>query len=48
LNGQLPNGIDLSNSVENEYLCLKLLAAFNVPTANVEIADFGERGTLIV
>jgi serine/threonine-protein kinase HipA len=46
--GQLPNGIDLSNSVENEYLCLKLLAALGVPTANVEIADFGERRTLIV
>ncbi len=25
--GRLPNGIDLSNSVENEYLCLKLLEA---------------------
>lgn len=46
--GQLPNGIDLSNSVENEYLCLKLLRAFGVPAANVEIADFGERRTLIV
>jgi serine/threonine-protein kinase HipA len=46
--GQLPNGIDLSNSVENEYLCLKLLAALGVPTANAEIADFGERRTLIV
>jgi serine/threonine-protein kinase HipA len=46
--GQLPNGIDLSNSVENEYLCLKLLAAFGVPTANAEITDFGERRTLIV
>ncbi len=46
--GQLPNGIDLSNSVENEYLCLKLLAALGVPTANVEIADFGEKRTLIV
>jgi serine/threonine-protein kinase HipA len=46
--GQLPNGIDLSNSVENEYLCLKLLTGFNVPTANVEITDFGERRTLIV
>ena len=31
--GQLPNGIDLSNSVENEYLCLKLLAAFGVAAA---------------
>lgn len=46
--GQLPNGIDLSNSVENEYLCLKLLAALGVPTAHTEIADFGERRTLIV
>jgi serine/threonine-protein kinase HipA len=46
--GQLPNGIDLSNSVENEYLCLKLLQAFGVPAAIVEIADFGQRRTLIV
>lgn len=46
--GQLPNGIDLSNSVENEYLCLKLLAALGVPTADAEIADFGERRTLVV
>jgi serine/threonine-protein kinase HipA len=42
----LPNGIDLSNSVENEYLCLKLLEALGVPVAAVEIADFGERRTL--
>ncbi|GLQ80742.1 toxin HipA [Mesorhizobium huakuii] len=46
--GRLPNGIDLSNSVENEYLCLKLLQAFGVPAAQAEIADFGERRTLIV
>lgn len=46
--GQLPNGIDLSNSVENEYLCLKLLAALGVPAAHTEIADFGDRRTLIV
>lgn len=46
--GQLPNGIDLSNSVENEYLCLRLLDALGVPTANAEMADFGERRTLIV
>lgn len=46
--GRLPNGIDLSNSVENEYLCLKLLEAFGVPAARAEIADFGERRTLIV
>jgi serine/threonine-protein kinase HipA len=46
--GALPNGIDLSNSVENEYLCLKLLAALGVPTAAAEIADFGDRRTLVV
>lgn len=46
--GQLPNGIDLSNSVENEYLCLKLLEALGVPAAKVEIADFGGRRTLII
>ena len=46
--GQLPNGIDLSNSVENEYLCLKLLDAWGITTPAVEIADFGERRTLIV
>ena len=46
--GQLPNGIDLSNSVENEYLCLKLLEALGVPVAAVEIADVGARRTLIV
>jgi serine/threonine-protein kinase HipA len=46
--GRLPNGIDLSHSVENEHLCLKLLEAFGVPVAAAEIADFGERRTLIV
>jgi serine/threonine-protein kinase HipA len=46
--GELPNGIDLSNSVENKYLCLKLLEGFGIPVANVEIADFGDRRTLIV
>jgi len=46
--GRLPNGIDLSNSVENEYFCLKLIAALGVPAANVEIADFGGRRTLVI
>jgi len=46
--GRLPNGIDLSNSVENEFLCLKLLSALGVATASAEIADFGGRRTLIV
>jgi serine/threonine-protein kinase HipA len=46
--GQLPNGLDLSNSVENEYFCLKLTAALGLPSANVEMASFGERRVLIV
>lgn len=46
--GRLPNGVDLSHSVENEYVCLKLLEALGVPTAASEIADFGGRHTLIV
>ena len=46
--GRLPNGVDLSDSVENEYFCLKLLAAFGVPTAQAEITEFGARRTLIV
>lgn len=46
--GQLPNGLDLSNSVENEYLCLKLTAALGLPSANVEMATFGKTRVLIV
>ena len=46
--GTLPNGIDLSSSVENEYFCLKLMEALGIPTPPVEMADFGERRTLIV
>lgn len=46
--GRLPNGIDLSDSVENEYLCLRLLDALGVPAARAEMADFGGRRTLVV
>ena len=46
--GRLPNGIDLSNSVENEFFCLRLTAALGLPSANVEIADFGEKRVLVV
>ncbi|MCP1758562.1 type II toxin-antitoxin system HipA family toxin [Bradyrhizobium elkanii] len=46
--GRLPNGGDLSNSVENEYFCLKLLARLGIPTAHAEMADFGGRRTLVV
>ncbi len=46
--GQLPNGIDLSNSVENEYLCLTLTRDLGIPTAKVEMATFGDRRVLII
>jgi serine/threonine-protein kinase HipA len=33
--GKLPGGIDLSQSVENEFLCMKLVAAFGLPVSTV-------------
>ncbi len=38
--GRLPNGIDLSNSVENEHFCLELVAALGLPVAKSQIVDF--------
>lgn len=46
--GQLPNGIDLSNSVENEYYCLKLFAAFGMPVNAAEIQTFGGTTALVI
>jgi len=46
--GALPNGIDLSNSIENEYYCLKLLAAFGLPVNEVEIKIFGKTKALVI
>jgi serine/threonine-protein kinase HipA len=46
--GQLPNGIDLKNSVENEFLCLAIAEALGLPTAHAEMADFGKKRVLIV
>lgn len=46
--GTLPNGIDLSNSVENEYYCLKLLAAFGLPVNAAEIHVFGRTKALAI
>lgn len=42
------NGVDLSQSVENEYLCMKLTKAIGLPVADVEIADFDGRRALVV
>jgi serine/threonine-protein kinase HipA len=46
--GRLPNGMDLSDSVENEYLCLKLMEAFGLRAANVEMAQYGDKKALVV
>lgn len=46
--GRLPNGIDLSNSVENEYYCLRLADAFGIPANRAEIRTFGGTRTLVV
>lgn len=46
--GQLPYGIDLTQSVENEHFCMTLTAALGLPTAITQIADFAGRRVLIV
>lgn len=46
--GTLPHGIDLSNSIENEYYCLKFLEAFGLPVNKAEIKTFGKTKTLII
>lgn len=46
--GQLPNGIDLSNSVENEYYCLKLCEAFGLSVNKAEIQMFGNTKALVI
>lgn len=46
--GRLPNGIDLTHSVENEFYCLALARAFGLPVNKVEMQRFGETKALIV
>lgn len=46
--GRLANGIDLSHSVENEYYCLRLVAAFGLPASAVEIHRFGQIKALVI
>lgn len=46
--GKLPNGIDLSNSVENEFYCLQLLRHLGLPVNHAEIATFGQTKVLVV
>jgi serine/threonine-protein kinase HipA len=46
--GRLPNGLDLTESVENEYLCLKIMESLGVRSAKAEMATFEDRRVLIV
>ena len=49
--GQIPTPsgtIDLSNSVENEHYCLKLIEAYGLKVAKTQIARFGERTVLVI
>jgi len=42
------NGIDLSESVENEWLCQRIVQAFGLPVADAELARFEDQRALIV
>jgi serine/threonine-protein kinase HipA len=42
------SGLDLSESVENEWLCQQLLEAFGMPVARTSIATFGSQKVLVV
>jgi serine/threonine-protein kinase HipA len=46
--GRIPNGIDLSDSIENEFLCLRLTAELGIPSAHVDIGDFAGKRALVV
>ena len=39
---------DFSTSVDNEWLCLKLLRAYGLPTADATITSFGKQRVLVV
>jgi serine/threonine-protein kinase HipA len=42
------DGRDLTRSVENEHLCMRILAKLNIPVANTEICDFEGTRALVV
>ncbi len=46
--GKLQNGMDLSESIENEFVCLKLAAAMGLPCAKATMATFEDRQALVV
>ncbi len=42
------SGIDLSDSVENEWLCLKILSAYHLPVNDARVVSFNDVKTLVV
>jgi len=46
--GRLPNGLDLSDSVENEFYCLKLAEAFGFSVNKAEMHTFGDTKALVI
>ncbi len=46
--GQLPNGINLQDSVENEFFCMQFCQNMGLNIANVTIAQFEDIKTLII
>ena len=46
--GRAPAGLDLSSSVENEWLCTQLLAGYGIPVAPCRPETFGEYKVLVV
>jgi serine/threonine-protein kinase HipA len=49
--GQIPTSdgmIDMTDSVDNEHYCMRLMAAFGLTVAQTDIASFGARRVLVV
>jgi serine/threonine-protein kinase HipA len=46
--GVSPQGIDLSTSVENEWLCSEIVRAYEIETAKCRMETFGEFKVLVV
>ena len=42
------DGRDLTQSVENEFLCMQIIAALGIPVANTAITDFGNQRALVI
>ncbi len=42
------SNFDLSNSVENEWICLQIIAGYGIPAAHVEIVNFDGTKVLVV